>query len=252
MTALPVNKFDVLFSSGSANVPDDAIAVAISLFNYETFIVECLDSVAAQIYKNVELIVVDDCSTDDGAMVVATWMEANAGRFVSISLIRHSRNRGLASTRNTACNYAKAPYVFILDADNEIYPRALARLKEALDDTGGGAAYSQLEFFGDLKRIGDGDIWRKETFINGNYVDAMALVRKDVIQQVGGYTHIEGGWEDYDFWCKLIERGIDAVFVPELLCRYRVHGNSMLRTDTNRNAADVLLQVQMRHPWLNF
>ncbi|MGB3815430.1 MAG: glycosyltransferase family 2 protein [Shinella sp.] len=252
MIALPVNKIDVLFSHDSNKKPDDAIAVAISLYNYGLFIRECLDSVAAQSHENIELVVVDDCSSDGGAATVADWMKSNTDRFVRSSLLRHSRNRGPAFSRNTACAHANSDCIFILDADNALYPRALARLKEALDETGAGATYCQLEFFGDINRIGDSDIWRKETFLKGNYVDTMALIRKDTLQQVGGYSHIEGGLEDYDFWCKLIDQDIDAVFVPEILCRYRVHANSMSQTVANRNENSVLQQLLIRHPWLDF
>ena len=60
------------------------------------------------------------------------------------------------------------------------------------------------------------------------------------------------GWEDYDFWCKFVEHDLSAVFVPEMLCRYRWHGKSMSVTETIPNASTLILEMSLRHPWLDF
>jgi glycosyltransferase involved in cell wall biosynthesis len=227
------------------------VTVAISLCNYEQFIVECLNSVIWQTVPEIELIVVDDCSSADRSCEVArAWMEQHSSRFAGASLVRHRSNRGLAEARNTGFRLAGAEYVFVLDADNMIYPRAVGRLLDAIVGTEYGAAYTQLEFFGCEERLGHADVWSKAKFKNGNYVDAMALVRKASWENVGGYTHMRGGWEDYDFWCKFIDHGIEALFVPEVLCRYRVHGSSMLRTRTNRYYGRLVKEMMLRHAWL--
>jgi hypothetical protein len=68
---------------------------------------------------------------------------------------------------------------------------------------------------------------------------------------VGGYTQFSAnGWEDYDFWCKFVEHDLHLTFVPEMLCRYRVHGTSMSHTETNPNAPALILSMSLRHPWL--
>ena len=54
--------------------------------------------------------------------------------------------------------------------------------------------------------------WQRQRLAFENHVDAMALVRRSAWESVGGYTHIEGGWEDYDFWCKLVEKLVSLVF----------------------------------------
>ena len=69
-------------------------------------------------------------------------------------------------------------------------------------------------------------------------------------REVGGYTHLDGGWEDYDFWCKFIDHGLVAAYVPEILCRYRVHEASMLHTEHQQRSADLAVQMMLRHPWL--
>ena len=229
----------------------DLVTVAVSLFNYARFLPDCLQSVFAQRHAPIELVVIDDASTDGESVQAALgWMHGHSGRFARTLLLRHKRNQGLAQARNTAFRHARSKAVFVIDADNELYPRAIGRLHAALQTSGAAVAYSQLEIFGDRQGIGQADIWRPEWLRHGNYIDAMSLVSRRAWLDVGGYTHIEGGWEDYEFWCKLIEQGYEGAFVPEALCRYRVHSTSMLRTETARSYDAVFVEMTLRHPWL--
>jgi glycosyltransferase involved in cell wall biosynthesis len=227
------------------------VTVAVSLYNYAEYLPECLDSIAAQRHPNLDIIVVDDTSQKDNSIEVARkWLEAHADRFGRALLLQHARNQGLAQARNTAFEHARGDLIFVIDADNSIYPRAIEKLVATMGETRCQAAYTQLEFFGSETGLGFADVWRRDYFKTGNYVDAMALVSKAAWKKVGGYTHIEGGWEDYDFWCKFIEQNCSAVYVPEALCRYRVHKNSMLRTETAGSRASILVEMLLRHPWL--
>lgn len=227
------------------------ISVCVSLFNYERFVVECLDSIKYQDDACIDLIVVDDCSNRDKSVgATLKWMRANYARFSRVMLLSHKRNQGLAAARNTAIGRAMYESVFVIDADNQIYPRTLVRLHQALVDSSSAAAYSQLEFFGDVRRLGYADVWNPESFRYGNYIDAMALIRKSAWKLVGGYSHLEGGWEDYDFWCKFVECELEGIYVPEILCRYRVHGTSMLRTETKSRNNELIVEMVLRHPWL--
>ncbi len=237
--------------TGNSAASPELVTVAVSLFHYERFLPDCLHSVLRQRHETIELIVVDDHSTEDGSIDVALgWLERHADRFARALLLRHTRNQGLAQARNTAFAHARGAAVFVMDADNEIYPRAIGRLHTAMETSGAAVTYTQLELFGAKRTIGLADIWQPEWLRHGNYVDAMSLISRRAWRDVGGYTHIEGGWEDYDFWCKLIEQGYRAAFVPEILCRYRVHRTSMLRTESARSYDAMFVEMTMRHPWM--
>src|SRR4051812_39382486 len=99
--------------------------VIVSLFNYSKYIVECLDSVAAQTFAALDLVIVDDCSTDNSVAIAQAWCERHADRFNRCQLLQHKQNRGLPHARNAAFTAAATPYVFVLDADNIIYPRCI-------------------------------------------------------------------------------------------------------------------------------
>lgn len=230
--------------------PSDLVSTTVSLFNYGRFLEECLASVAAQTHPDLELIIVDDGSTDGSEKVAAAWLAQHKHRFARALLVRHLQNQGLSQARNTGFLLANADFVFVLDADNVIYPRAIARLYEALAGTDFGVAYSQLETFDEAPGLGYADIWDPAHLARGNYIDAMALIAKWAWQKVGGYTLMKLGWEDYDLWCKFVEHGIAGVFVPEILCRYRIRSASMLRQITNPRVADLIQDMTARHPWL--
>lgn len=246
---VPVHTLYASEPGGTAH--SDLITVAISLFNYARFLPEALESIAAQRHGPLDLIVVDDVSLKDESVAVAkAWMEANSHRFEHMLLLQHHHNQGLAQSRNTAFAHARTDTVFVMDADNAVYPRALGRLLQAIRSSGAAAAYCQAEVFGSRSTLGLADVWQTEWLKTGNYIDAMALVSRQAWRDVEGYSHIEGGWEDYDFWCKFVEQGYEAAFVPETLCRYRVHDTSMLRTESARSYDSMFIEMTLRHPWM--
>lgn len=227
------------------------VTVIVTLYNYASVVREALDSVAAQTLKTLDLVVVEDRSTDESFDSVLAWMKENHLRFESCRLVRNDWNYGLATSRNIALAQVRTDYVMVLDADNALLPTAVERLLRAVRASGDTAAYSQLELFGEVSAVGDAGPWDPERLSRGNYIDAMALFQTLAIRQCGGYDLFEvSGWEDYDLWCKFHERGFVATFVPQILCRYRVHGSSMLRAETNAEIATVTSEMFRRHPWL--
>src|SRR5215471_5219227 len=221
----------VLFESGHNAVEGIGVSIVVTLYNYEKYIENALQSVFEQTHENLELIVIDDASTDRSPSVAVKWLQENNERFSQTKLISHVRNAGLAQARNTGFDRASNECVFVLDADDEIYPTAISRLLAACLSADAQAAYSQIEIFGAARGIIGGP-WRPSGFEKGNYVAATALIRKSAWSAVGGYTQPAEiqGWEDYDLWCKFVEHNLRGEFVPELLCRYRIHKSSMLRT----------------------
>lgn len=231
-----------------------AVTVAVSLYDYAAYIVDCLDSVRAQTLGSTEIIVVDDASRDDGGERAVRWMRRHGHRFVRATLLRQMTNAGLASARNLALEHASAPLFFVLDADNMIYPRCLERLASALAaDRRSVFAYPVIETFGDSSGLMGTPTWSRDRLAGGNYIDAMALIRTGRLRRLGGYAQMSvPGWEDYDLWCRLATRGWTGVRVPEILARYRTHQSSMLNTTTRREdrAATLIDEMRTRHPWL--
>jgi GT2 family glycosyltransferase len=232
-------------------------SICISLYNYGERINEALESARAQSHQALELVVVDDHSNDDGPELVQQWLERHRQRFARAVLIRHGQNAGLAAARNTAFKAASTPWCFVLDADNQLLPHAMELcLRIAVDsDAETAVVHPLVEVIAEAGRMDPrcllaGMSWQNSQFRHGNIVDAMALVRRSAWEAVGGFTHIPGGWEDFDFWCKLIDAGWTGVLCPQRLAIYRSHGQSMLATSSQRQERRLSRLLQARHPWL--
>jgi len=225
------------------------LTVIVSLFNYACYIEECLDSVLAQTLADLELVVINDCSTDHSLSVVSSWCARNSGRFHRYVIGQHRQNRGLAATRNSALAHARTPYVLTLDADNALYPRCLQQLRSALDHCDAAFAYCYLEKFGKVASLQNTKPWDPAAFRYGNTIDAMVLHRRAVLEKVGGYsTDMPAmGWEDFDLWFKLARNHGWGIMVPEILARYRVHDRSMLLRTTNPNADKLWEYLQNKY-----
>ncbi len=226
-----------------------SVTVAISLYNYQDYIVNCLDSAKMQTQSELDLIVVDDCSTDRSSELARGWLAAHHSRFNRCLLIRHKSNQGLACSRNSGFTLARTPYVFVLDADNLLYPRCVARLTAALENCDASFAYCYLEKFGDMSSLQNTKKWNPASLQHGNTIDAMALLRKSTWEEVGGYSIMDVmGWEDFDLGFKIARRKGWGILVPEILARYRVHRKSMLAQITNPNVKKLWPYFRSTYP----
>jgi glycosyltransferase involved in cell wall biosynthesis len=229
-----------------------AATVVIPLYNYAQYVTEALDSVAAQTEAELDLVIVDDASTDDSLAVARDWAAAHAGRFSRLLVLANRANAGLGRSRNTGIDAAETPWVMLLDADNRLRPDCVARLLAAVSGSGAAFAYPSIETFGSAVLPLPAQPYQPMRLAGGNYIDAMALVAKSAWAAAGGYAVMPDGWEDYDFWCRCAERGLWGVPVAEVLADYRVHDQSMLRQTTDQNASKrrLIALMEANHPWL--
>jgi len=243
----------VVFEAGDPAAEPAEVSVVIPLYNYAHHIEEALASVAAQSLAKLDLVIVDDRSTDESLAVALAWAKANAARFNRLAVLQNAVNSGLAFTRNVGFEAADTPYVMTLDADNRLLPDCVRLCLETIRAGGAAFVYPAIRQFGDADGLISEAEYDPVRLSAGNYIDAMALVSRAAWSAVGGYDHIKGGWEDFDFWCRLAERGLRGQRAPgPPLAEYRVHETSMIRAaasraDTIRRMMD---ELEARHPWL--
>ncbi len=228
------------------------ITIIIPLYNYQNYIVETLESVRKQTLPLLDLVIVDDCSTDNSLKVATAWAETNANRFNRILVLKNKANYGLGLCRNSGFDAADTSYVLPLDADNRFRSDCCAKLLGAMHQTNAVYVYPQIQQFGASKEIMGKAPYDPQYFVGDNYIDAMALISKEAWAMVGGYDHVRFGWEDYDLWCRLAELGLYGKQCPEVLAEYRVHKKSMLKTQTLRpeNFKRLQANFKQRHPWV--
>jgi len=228
------------------------VSVITALYNQARWVVDALDSAGRQSYRDFELIVVDDGSSDDSPRHAQRWAEDHPE--VATVIVNHPVNRGLPYARNSGLDFARGEFALILDSDNELLPNCMGRLVDALDrDREAGFAYGMLACFSDAGyvRLISKFPWDPARLRRGNYIDALALMRLRVLRDMGGYTTDTRlyGWEDYDLYCRFAEWGHRAAFVPELVARYRVSGDSMLSI-TDLSTATAWTALRERCPQL--
>src|SRR5450756_616442 len=217
--------------------PAPAVSVVIALYNYEAYSEGCLNSVLASNTGNlpggVEVIVWDDASTDSSVDVVADYLPTTS---LPMCPVKKKMNTGVADTRNLGLLLAQAPFVFMLDADNEIRPDCLQAHYDALATSDHAMAYGIINRFEDVTRKSVGSIsdaeWDVRKLVSAPYIDTMAMIRKETVLRVGGSstefrTFLAEAWDDYDLWLKLAQAGHTGKFIPRILSDYRVKPDSM-------------------------
>jgi len=221
------------------------VTVCVPLFEQPAEVVEALLSVAVQDLDDVDLIVHDDASGDDSAQVVARFLAERP--WLPARLVRRAINGGLPRARNTMLSAARAPLALMLDADNALYPQAARRLAAALDgDPGATFAYGALAIHRDGRPDGllSAHPWDPAILRERNPVDALALLRREAVLALGGYTEDDRlhGWEDYELWARIAAAGGRGVLANGYIGRYRRAAGSMLAlTDLDVDGMRALL-----------
>jgi glycosyltransferase involved in cell wall biosynthesis len=202
------------------------VSVIVPSYNSAHLVADAVDSVLAQTYPHVELIVVDDGSKDDTRQVLARYGERL--RYV------HQENRGLSGARNTGIGHARGELLAFLDADDKWLPEKLSRQVEALL-ANPRAAFAHTEVLYWDSQTGAAESRPKERheftgacyrrlFAGNQIIVSTALVRRERLEKVGLFDEAirRPSTQDYDAWLRLA-RHAEVVYVPEPLVYYRVH-----------------------------
>jgi glycosyltransferase involved in cell wall biosynthesis len=204
------------------------VSVVIAAFNAAQHLGEALESVFAQTFRDFELVVVDDGSTDGTPDVLARFR--SDPRLVVLS---HSTNGGVAVALTTGCRQAQGRYIARLDADDVAHPDRLARQVAYLEERREVALLGSAAIFTDAagrefarytypathKAIRE----RLET--GSAFVHSAVTMRQDAFESVGGYRLSPSG-QDYDLWLRMVER-FPAANLTDFLVRFRVHDSQL-------------------------
>lgn len=231
------------------------ITVIITCFNYSTYIQEALKSVflASQYKTEIEVIVIDDASKDKSNQKIRELIKESP---IPMTLLCPWWNVGVSRARNLGIIHARGDYIFILDADNAVYPRALLNLFCRINELSADAAFGPIDRInpdGSFHSIVSHKEFEPDYLFNyGNYIDAMALFRKEKLLQIGGYDvsllKNIGGWEDYSVWLKFANLGYKVAFSPQKVGFYRIKSGSMASEITNEEVIAFRENMSFHYP----
>lgn len=225
------------------------VSIVLPSFNGEKYIKQSIESCLNQTYKNIELIVVDDCSSDRTPEIVKSFPQEN------IRYLRNEANLGLAKSLNVGFKQAKGEYLTWASDDNYYSDDAIKTMVEYLDlhpETG--FVYSnfyQIDENGDIKKIfrtaGPDEIEMK------NCIGPSFLYRRSVYEEIGGYNPDFFLAEDYEYWLR-VNKKFKINKIEGYLCYYRLHPKSLRSKNESYKieeqaelASDKLVRPAMRY-----
>jgi glycosyltransferase involved in cell wall biosynthesis len=223
------------------------ISVITTLYNYANYIGDAINSFVRQTFDDVEMIVVDDASTDNGAEVVTKWVDGDP----RVKYIRLNKNSGYSCAKNVGIKASDSDVIVMLDADDKLTENSLeiryGKIKDGYDLVHGPAL--------DLR---DGNLvkskmwrqWKKTK--NWKFVHAQGvMLRKQIHKDIGLYDENLRCKSDREMWARIFNRGYRIGTVSDYVAVYRVHSKQMHRSKekkkhNKRLQAEVLELINRR------
>lgn len=209
-------------------------------YNHEKYVEETLNSIVNQTYKNIQLIIMDDFSSDNSVQIINEWIEKNKKE---CTFIPHKQNQGLCKTLNEALTYTKGQYYQAISCDDVLMPEKILKQINVFFENPAIAVVcsnvleideksnilpkkdSNIEFVYGLRKSEE----LFKTLISRNIINApTVLIRKEYIPITNVYDENLIS-EDWDLWLKLAYN-YDFYFMNEYLVKYRIIGSSMSNT----------------------
>ncbi|MDR1406490.1 MAG: glycosyltransferase [Tannerella sp.] len=207
----------------AGNMP--LVSVIIPVYNSDKFLEETLLSVLSSTYPNVEIVIVDDGSTDDSPAIAARY----AGQYDHIHFLQQA-NAGTSVARNRAIEAATGEYILPVDSDDRISAEYISLAVEAIRGDGVKLVYSEAEFFGDRTGAFRLPPFSIRLLARRNIIHTCGMYRREDWVRAGGYiAHV--GREDWVFWIALLKDGGKVVRLKHTGFYYRIRAGSKRTED---------------------
>ncbi len=210
---------------------NELISIILPVYNGEPFLAEAIESCLNQSYKNYELIVVNDCSTDESLNIANSYALKDS----RIIVIDNKENKKLPASLNIGHNAAKGNYITWTSDDNILKNDFLERHLQSLKKNKADVVYSNYDIIhtdSSLKRMHTAG--PTEHLLFGNKIGASFMYKKMVFETLKGFDTSLFLLEDYDFWLRASLK-FNFFHLKESLYKYRLHHNSL----TSKIAKDI-------------
>lgn len=234
------------------------VTVVAVCYNHERFVEECLEGIRCQSYPSIQLIIMDDSSTDLSVSIIENWIKS---KHVNCQFITHKENLGLCKTLNQALTMIEGKYVSFLSTDDVWLPDFITKNVEILegnpDDAGlvYGNSYLIDESGDLLPKLRKENNHHPQGYVLKEFLDKSfiatnaVLIRSSCFRVVGNYDE-SLFYEDFDMWTRLLA-AFKVVYCPEILAKYRIVQSSMVNSKKKQlydSYIEVLTKLKETHP----
>ena len=202
------------------------------------FLKECIDSLLNQSYKNFEIIICDDASTNEDSIKILEEYETNNK---NISLIKRKTNGMISKASNDAIRAAKGEFVVLVDNDDVIHQDSLYYFAKALNkDKNIDFLYSdedKMDYNGKIMEPHFKPDYSPDTLMSLNYICHLSCIRKSLVDKVGGFRSEFDGSQDYDLFLRVVENTDNIYHVEKVLYHWRQTSDSTAGFLSNKDYA---------------
>ena len=231
------------------------ISIIVPVYNSQTYLSACLDSILAQTYSCYQIIIVNDCSSDNSIDIIENYKKKSK----NVILINHDQNQGIGGARNTGLKVAEGDYITYIDSDDEVSSNYCEEL---------------------INLIGSADIAvaGRATFVNGIYTKSKTASRVEYVDNITAIKYqLQGIYSSHPAWGKLYKRKVaycipfeeqyvfedirysletylhsqKVVFSDKDMYMYKMHPNTVMTSNGNRQMEGHTYAAQYVYKRLN-
>lgn len=222
------------------------VSIVLPVYNGARFLRDSIESIIGQTYTNWELLILDDCSTDDTPIISIEYTEKDE----RIHYYRNEKNLRLPGNLNRGFSLSVGEYLTWTSDDNLFRPMALERMVDALEsNTSVDLVYSSYQIideFGVAKQVYAADIDGQNHILGSNVVGACFMYTRKVYEQVGDYDVNLFLVEDFDYWQRVMMK-FRSLPVAEVLYYYRWHDASLTSTKNELRFSELLEKMLLKN-----
>lgn len=236
---------------------NDLVSVIVIAYNSSSYVIDTLESIKNQTYNNIELVISDDCSTDDTITKVTKWIDANSQRFTNVKVVIALQNNGISGNCNQGLENAQGKFLQYIAADDLLLPNCIQdKVNFVINNPDISILFSDMEIQSDEKCSNNSNKvywWESvkdsaqiffdldaksqfEALIRENLIPASTnFIKKEILEKVGGFDERFPMLEDWPLWTKITSNGIKLHYFNKKTVIYRIHNASISNEESMIN-----------------
>lgn len=233
------------------DVKEPLVSVVVIAYNSSVTIIETLDSIKNQTYKNIELIISDDCSNDNTVVISQKWIDKNKDCFVRVEIVTSDKNTGISPNANRGVRHSKGTWLKLIAADDVLLPTCVSSNVSFVTNNPQydiifskiiGIGYmpaAEKCIFKDCSKAFENftDSEFKTILYMKNFLPAAtAFYTRQLFEEVGGFEESIPFLEDHPFWIKALDKGFNFGFNNDFTVKYRFSEQSISQNINNNRS----------------